>query len=159
MGFMGAHPARSAGQDRAEERISVLAEYIPPWFGAVPILENLRNYLINGSFDVYDLMAIGRGSLTAFEIGELLSTRGEENGKAYPEQENFEHKNWGQVLISPINQNGWPLSTGLWHYHSDITFLPFLATFTLLKPKALQSPSTLITPLPFIHWVGESPFS
>lgn len=67
-----------------------LAQYLPTWFQKIPILENLRNYLVNGRFDVYDLMAIGLGSLAAFFIGELLSKKGESNEKEYSNQENFE---------------------------------------------------------------------
>jgi hypothetical protein len=66
-----------------------LVEYLPKWFGKVPILENLGNYLVNGRFDINDLIAIGLGSLTAFFIGELLSKRGEGNGKGYSEQGNL----------------------------------------------------------------------
>lgn len=67
-----------------------LAEYIPQWFGTVPILENLSNYLINGVFDFYDLLAIGLGSLTAFFIGELLSKKGGGYEKENSEKESIE---------------------------------------------------------------------
>lgn len=59
-----------------------LVEYLPKWFETVPMLENLRNYLVNGRFDIYDLVAIGLGSLTAFFIGELLSKKGGSDEKS-----------------------------------------------------------------------------
>lgn len=64
-------------------------EYIPQWFEKVPILENLRNYLVNGRFDIYDLVAIGLGSLTAFFVGELVSKKGEGYENTYSEQESL----------------------------------------------------------------------
>ena len=66
-----------------------LAEHIPQWFEKAPILENLRNYLVNGRFDIYDLMAIGLGSLTAFFIGELLSKKGGSHEKEFSEQKSL----------------------------------------------------------------------
>ena len=60
-----------------------LAGYIPKWFESVPILENLRDYLVNGTFDSYDLLAIGLGSLTAFLIGQLLHKEGGSDGREY----------------------------------------------------------------------------
>jgi hypothetical protein len=53
-----------------------LAQYLPKWFQGIPILENFGNYLVNGRFDIYDLLAIGLGSLTAFLLGELLAKKG-----------------------------------------------------------------------------------
>jgi hypothetical protein len=73
-----------------------LAEHIPQWFEKVPVLENLGNYLVNGRFDMYDLAAIGLGSLTALFIGELVSKKGEGYENTYSEQERFE----GGILVS-----------------------------------------------------------
>jgi len=67
-----------------------LAGYIPKWFESVPILENLRDYLVNGTFDSYDLLAIGLGSLTAFLIGQLLHKEGGSDGREYSGNETFE---------------------------------------------------------------------
>jgi hypothetical protein len=64
-------------------------EYVPQWFGKAPILENLRNYLVNGRFDIYDLVAIGLGSLTAFFIGELLSKKGGSDEKEHLQEKGF----------------------------------------------------------------------
>ena len=66
-----------------------LVEYLPKWVEKVPVLENLSNYLVNGKFDLYDLLAIGVGSLTAFFIGELMSKKGGSNETEYSKGENF----------------------------------------------------------------------
>jgi hypothetical protein len=62
---------------------SQFAPYLPEWLEKAAIAENLKNFLINGTFDIYDLMAIGLGALTAFLIGELLSRKGENNERAH----------------------------------------------------------------------------
>ena len=67
-----------------------LVGYIPKWFESFPILENLKNYLVNGTFDFYDLIAIGLGSLTAFFIGELLSEKGGTHEREYSGQKSLE---------------------------------------------------------------------
>ena len=67
-----------------------LAAHIPQWFDKVPVLENLRNYLVNGKFDLYDLVAIGLGSLTAFFTGELMSKKGGSHEKENSEKESIE---------------------------------------------------------------------
>ncbi len=41
---------------------------IPDWFAGVPFLENSKNYFLLGTFDVFDLVAIAIGSLTAYLI-------------------------------------------------------------------------------------------
>lgn len=69
-----------------------LVGYLPKWFETVPMLENLRNYLVNGRFDIYDLVAIGLGSLTAFFIGELLSKKGGGHEKEFSEHVKLEGK-------------------------------------------------------------------
>ena len=66
-----------------------LAGYIPKWFESVPILENLTNYFMYGTFDIYDLVAIGLGSLTAFFLGELLARKGEDNVRKQSGQESI----------------------------------------------------------------------
>lgn len=66
-----------------------LIKYLPKWFETVPILENLDNYLFNGRFDIYDLVAIGLGSSTAFFIGEPLSKKGGIDERGYSEPKSF----------------------------------------------------------------------
>jgi hypothetical protein len=51
-------------------------DYLPQWLAKVPITENLRDYLIYGTFDSYDLLAITLGSITAFVIGESIKGGG-----------------------------------------------------------------------------------
>lgn len=53
-----------------------LLDYLPQWLEKVPITENLKNYLIYGTFDICDVLAITLGSITAFVIGELLKKGG-----------------------------------------------------------------------------------
>ena len=67
-----------------------LVGYIPKWFESVPILENLTNYFMYGTFDIYDLVAIGLGSLTAFLIGQLLHKEGGSDGREYSGNETIE---------------------------------------------------------------------
>ena len=49
-------------------------EYLPQWFGKIPMSDIFRSYFINGVFDVIDLLAIGFGSITAFIIGQTVKT-------------------------------------------------------------------------------------
>jgi len=62
-----------------------LLDYLPHWLGKASITENLRKYLIYGTFDICDLLAITLGSITAFVIGESIS-RGGKNAKQNMEQ-------------------------------------------------------------------------
>jgi len=74
---------------------TLLMEYLPKWFGTVPILENLKSYFVNGRFDICDLIAIGLGSFTAFFIGELISKKGGSNENQHSEQEGFDSRTLG----------------------------------------------------------------
>jgi hypothetical protein len=62
---------------------SVIVQQLPKWFNTVPIFDSLRLFVVHGRFDIYDLLAISLGSLTAFLVGELLSMKGENNEKEY----------------------------------------------------------------------------
>ena len=65
-----------------------LLDYLPQWLERLTITENLRNYLIYGTFDNFDLLAITLGSITAFVIGESIN-KGGKNAK----------QNWEQGII------------------------------------------------------------
>jgi hypothetical protein len=60
-----------AAMELAQNYGAALAEYLPRWIKKVPVIENLDNYLVYGTFDVCDLIAIAAGILTAFGIGQL----------------------------------------------------------------------------------------
>ena len=56
-----------------------LAENLPKWCVTVPTIKGFIDFFVYGTFDFYDLVAIGLGSLTAFLILELESKKGENN--------------------------------------------------------------------------------
>ena len=58
----------------------VLIDYLPQWVVKIPLAENLPNYLVNGTFDIYDLLAVSAGALVAFFIGHF-TTRGSSDAK------------------------------------------------------------------------------
>lgn len=47
------------------------ASWVPSWFERIPILENLNDFLVRGTFDVYDLAAGALGAATALGLGKL----------------------------------------------------------------------------------------
>ena len=51
------------------------SELIPNWFEGIFILENLRSYFLNGTFDFLDLVASSVGAFVAFRV--LVRTRQE----------------------------------------------------------------------------------
>lgn len=56
------------------------SEMIPIWFGEVFVLENMRNYFLNGTFDFFDLAASFTGSVAAYCILTLtIQKRGGKN--------------------------------------------------------------------------------
>jgi len=61
----------------AQKYGNTLAEFLSRWIYKIPVIENLPNRLILGTFDGYDLLAIAAGTLTAFLIGQL--TKGGKN--------------------------------------------------------------------------------
>lgn len=50
-----------------------LVEYIPAGFEHIPVLENVSNYLVNGTFDPKDIISIAAGSLAALLLNLLLN--------------------------------------------------------------------------------------
>jgi hypothetical protein len=58
-----------------------IVEYLPGGLETVPMMGNLEAYLVNGTFDFYDLIAFGLGSLTAFTLGELTTRKGGRDGR------------------------------------------------------------------------------
>ncbi len=51
----------------------VLAQWMPDWFSAAPVLENTAGYFLHGRFDPYDLVSIAAGALLALPL--ILATR------------------------------------------------------------------------------------
>jgi hypothetical protein len=45
---------------------NILIPIIPKWFSHIFLLENMRDYLLYGSFDYLDLLSIAVGSVTAY---------------------------------------------------------------------------------------------
>jgi len=56
-----------------------LVEYLPKWFVTLPIIKDFIDFFVHGTFDPYDLMAIGFGSSVAFFILILGSRKGGNN--------------------------------------------------------------------------------
>lgn len=56
-----------------------LVEYLPKRFVTVPTIKNFVYFFVYGVFDIFDLIAIGLGSLTAFFILKLESKKGGKN--------------------------------------------------------------------------------
>lgn len=66
-----------AALELAQKYGTHLAVYLPQWFEKIPVIENFQNYLVHGTFDSHDVLAIGCGTLTALIIGQL--TKGGHN--------------------------------------------------------------------------------
>lgn len=60
------------GQKNGVEIMTLLSAH----FEAFPLLRHVARYFANGTFDSYDLIAIGMGGVTAFVLGELSSGKG-----------------------------------------------------------------------------------
>ena len=45
---------------------------IPDWLAGIPFLENTENYLLEGTFDILDVVAIAFGTAIAYLV--LLAT-------------------------------------------------------------------------------------
>ncbi|MDH3760031.1 MAG: hypothetical protein OEU50_03555 [Gammaproteobacteria bacterium] len=56
-----------------------IAEIVPAWFQDVVLLENTRAFLVAGTFDPRDILAIAMGSLVAYVILIRFRTVGFEN--------------------------------------------------------------------------------
>lgn len=41
---------------------------IPNWFAGIPFLENTENYFLQGTFDIFDLIAIAFGTVIAYFV-------------------------------------------------------------------------------------------
>ena len=50
---------------------------IPDWFAGIPFLENTENYLLKGTFDILDLVAIASGTAIAYLVLLATNERGE----------------------------------------------------------------------------------
>lgn len=45
-----------------------IAAHTPEWFASVPVLENIPDYFLAGTFDYLDLAAIGAGAVSAYLV-------------------------------------------------------------------------------------------
>lgn len=59
---------------------SRIADILPNWFDRILLLENTRHYLLSGTFDPLDLVAIATGSLVAYVILYIFRSRENNNG-------------------------------------------------------------------------------
>lgn len=55
---------------------AVATEVLPTWLEKIPMIRNLGDYFENGTFDPFDLVSIGFGSLVAIVIGKLTLKKG-----------------------------------------------------------------------------------
>ncbi|MBA4418195.1 MAG: hypothetical protein C0392_09850, partial [Syntrophus sp. (in: bacteria)] len=53
----------------------IFIKLIPQWFSSIPILENMRDFFLKGTFAIEDLIGITLGSLSAFACAEIISIR------------------------------------------------------------------------------------
>ena len=44
---------------------TTIVTLIPDWFETIPVLENTKNYFINGTFDIFDVLSIAIGAIFA----------------------------------------------------------------------------------------------
>lgn len=52
-----------------------IADWVPQWFSHVPFLDNTANYFVAGTFDMFDLLSIGLGALTAYLTMRIIIKR------------------------------------------------------------------------------------
>ena len=60
-----------------------LVVYLPKWFVTLPIIRDFIDFFVHGTFDPYDLLAIGLGSSAAFFVSRLRSRKGGNNEYEY----------------------------------------------------------------------------
>ncbi len=58
---------------------SLAVRTIPDWFAGIPFFENIENYFLHGTFDLFDLISITIGTVTAYFVLEVMMER--EEGK------------------------------------------------------------------------------
>ncbi|MCX5846321.1 MAG: hypothetical protein NTW12_08190 [Deltaproteobacteria bacterium] len=49
--------------------------FIPSWFDNIPILDHTKNYFLNGTFDVLDMLSFFAGTVAAFCVLWITSKR------------------------------------------------------------------------------------
>ncbi len=49
---------------------------VPRWFQQLPVLDNTANYVLYGTFDRWDLVAVGLGTVSAYVTVKRLRQRG-----------------------------------------------------------------------------------
>lgn len=59
-----------------------VTRYIPSQFDKFPVLNNTKNYFINGTFDLFDLVSIFLGVLAAYVTAEMVL-----GGKGYAKKQ------------------------------------------------------------------------
>ena len=64
LAWFGLDSAFELGQ--TEQAADWLQSFIPQWFDYLPILDQTSSYFVNGTFDVFDLVSIALGAVTAY---------------------------------------------------------------------------------------------
>ena len=67
------------------QKYKSLADFIPQWFAEIPFLENTRNFILHGTFDVQDMVSIILGASLAFFV--LVATDKMEKGWSHEKQQ------------------------------------------------------------------------
>jgi len=49
----------------------------PSWFESVPFLDNTKNFILNGTFDINDIFSLFAGAITAFCVMIITAQRRE----------------------------------------------------------------------------------
>ncbi len=57
-----------------------LVQFIPNWFGHLPVLAQANSYFLMGTFDAWDLASIGIGAATAYLIATHPALEDSNNG-------------------------------------------------------------------------------
>jgi hypothetical protein len=53
--------------------------FIPTWFDNIPVIENTKNFVLNGTFSIIDLLAVLIGTAFAFLFADVLLTARRKN--------------------------------------------------------------------------------
>jgi hypothetical protein len=67
-------------------------ELLPKWFMSFPVSKDFMDFFVYGTFDIYDLVAVGLGSFTAYIVLELDAKKGGSNEQKYSGEESFKQK-------------------------------------------------------------------
>ena len=58
----------------------IAVELVPDWVGTLPVLMNMKQYFLKGTFAISDVVAVCLGSATALMVAEIMSKQGKGGG-------------------------------------------------------------------------------